>query len=85
MNEKIIEIIREACALEEELFEDTKFNEISLDSLSFIEVIVKTEQEFKIEFEAEQINMMYWETIGDYISYVGKKVNEIKQNNGSKD
>lgn len=85
MNEKIIEIIREACALEEELFEDTKFNEISLDSLSFIEVIVKTEQEFKIEFEVEQINMMYWETIGDYISYVGKKVNEIKQNNGSKD
>ena len=68
MKEKIIEIIRNACALEEkDITLQTKLKDLSLDSLSFIEAIVKIEQTFDIEFEFEQAELSYWESIGDII------------------
>lgn len=68
MKEKIIEIIRNACALEEKnITLQTKLKDLSLDSLSFIEAIVKIEQTFDIEFEFEQAELSYWESIGDII------------------
>ena len=68
MKEKIIEIIRNACALEEmKITPQTKLQDISLDSLSFVEAIVNIEQEFDIEFEIDQAELAYWETVGDII------------------
>ncbi len=68
MKEKIIEIIRNACALEEnDITLETKLQDLSLDSLSFIEAIVKIEQEFNIEFEIDQADLVYWNTVGDII------------------
>ena len=67
MKEKI-EIIRNACALEEnDITLETKLQDLSLDSLSFIEAIVKIEQEFNIEFEIDQADLVYWNTVGDII------------------
>ena len=68
MKEKIIELLREACALEgKRITAKTKLKDLSLDSLSFIEAIVKIEQAFDIEFEIEQANLVYWKTVGDII------------------
>ena len=68
MKEKIIEIIRNACALEEnDITLETKLQDLSLDSLSFIEAIVKIEQKFNIEFEIDQADLVYWNTVGDII------------------
>ena len=68
MKEKIIEIIRNACALEEnDITLETKLQDLSLDSLSFIEAIVNIEQEFNIEFEIDQADLVYWNTVGDII------------------
>ena len=67
MKEKIIKIIQEECALDEEIFEDTKLEILSLDSLSFIEAMVKIENEFDIEFDFEQTDMSNWDKVNDII------------------
>lgn len=78
MKEKIIEIIRNACALEEnDITLETKLQDLSLDSLSFIEAIVSIEQEFDIEFEDEGLNIYEWKTVEEIIQYVEKIINGI--------
>ena len=67
MKEKIIEIIQEACALDDVVSVDTKLQDISMDSLSFVEAIVKIEQEFDIEFGVDEAELAYWDTVGDII------------------
>ncbi len=67
MKEKIIEIIQEACALDDVVSVDTKLQDISMDSLSFVEAIVKIEQEFDIEFGVDEAELTYWDTVGDII------------------
>ena len=67
MKEKIIEIIQEACALDDVVSVDTKLQDISMDSLSFVEAIVKIEQEFDIEFGVDVAELTYWDTVGDII------------------
>lgn len=80
MKEKIFEIIRNACALEENIDEKTKLDEISLNSLSFIEVIVKIEEEFDIEFDFEEVDFTNWQTVEEII----KKVKELSNEKGKK-
>ena len=46
MKEKIIDIIKDACAITEDITEESCLKELSLDSLSFIEVVVKIEKTF---------------------------------------
>lgn len=80
MKEKIIEIIRNACALEEnDITSQTKLEDLSLDSLSFVEAIVNIEQEFDIEFEIDQGDLVYWETVGDIILKVKELYCEKEQ------
>ncbi len=80
MKEKIIEIIRNACALEEsDITSQTKLKDLSLDSLSFIEVIVNIEQEFDIEFEIDEAELVYWNTVGDIILKVKELYCEKEQ------
>lgn len=77
MKEKIIEIIRNACALEENnITLETMLQDISLDSLSFIEFLVRIEETFNIEFEAEELDMSGWETVGDILKEVERKIHE---------
>jgi len=76
MTEKIIEMIKKSCALEEEITLQTKFNEISLDSLSFISLIVNLEKKFDIEFDDEELDIYDLETVQDLIDSVEEKVNE---------
>ncbi len=73
IGEKIIRIVREACALEEAVTAESRLRELSLDSLSFISALVQIEDETEIEFEIEELNMDGWETVGDLIKAVEEK------------
>ena len=75
MKDKIIQIIKDACALEEEVKENSDLKTLSLDSLSFVEMLVNIENEFEIEFEDEELNFFDWENVSDLINAVKEKIN----------
>ena len=85
MKEKIIELLREACALEEKrITAKTKLKDLSLDSLSFIEFLVHVEEEFGIEFDDEELYIGKWEGIEDIIFFVERKINDKYKNSRHK-
>jgi len=76
--EKIIQIIKDCCALtEDSVTPKTEIKTLSLDSLSFVELIVNLETEFGIEFEDEQLNIYDYATVQDIINAVEVMTNEI--------
>lgn len=76
---EIVRIFGEACALDEDVTEESRLKELSLDSLSFISALVRIEDETGLEFELEELNMDNWETVGDFIKGAEEKSNEIKR------
>ncbi len=74
MKEKIISIIQAACALEEEINVESELSVLSLDSISFVEIIVKLEEIFGVEFEIDELGIFNWGTVGDIIESVKEKV-----------
>ena len=66
-------MLENACALQEELCENSRLQAISLDSLSFIELLVNVENEFGIEFEPEELLIERWNTVRDLV-----KITEMK-------
>ena len=79
MREEIICILRENCALpEEEVFESSVLSELSLDSLSFIDALVKIEEISGIEFDMEELDLSRWERVEDIIRSVEEKKNAEK-------
>lgn len=78
MKEKIIEIIKKACALEEEITEESELKTLSLDSLSFVGAIVEMEDEFGISFDIDELDVFGFNTISDIIHSVEEKTNEKK-------
>ena len=73
MREKVCEFIKKHCALEEEVTEESKLRELSLDSLSFVQDVVDIEAEMGIEFEIEELNIDNWEKVGDIIKVLETK------------
>ena len=63
VGEEIVRIFGEACALDENVTEESRLKELSLDSLSFISALVRIEEE----------------TVGDFIKGAEEKSNEIKR------
>ena len=49
MKEKIIEIIRNACAIDEEVAPDSELKLLSLDSLTFVNIVIEIEDMYGIE------------------------------------
>jgi acyl carrier protein len=49
-----------------------------LDSLSFVGIIVKLEEEFEVEFDLDELGVLDWKTVGDIINGVEDKLNEKK-------
>lgn len=80
LKEKIIEIIQSFCAVDEEVTYDSELGLLSLDSLSFVELMVTIEEEFGIEFEFDEINIASWNTVGDLVNKVEEKFNAEKEN-----
>ena len=73
MRNEALELIRETCGAEEpELSEESPFCELSIDSLSFVELIVRVEEAFGIEFEDEELSVYAWRLTGDFIDAAEK-------------
>lgn len=77
MKERIIQLLQDACALEEKrITSRTDLKELSLDSLSFIDFLVNVENEFGIEFAPEELMLGYWKTVGEFVSMAEVKYAE---------
>lgn len=76
MKEKIIEIIRNACAIDEEVAPDSELKLLSLDSLTFVNIVIEIEDMYEIEFEIDELGIFDWKTVGDIIDSVEEKLNE---------
>ena len=82
MEDKVINIIAEICeneTIKDNLDIDLIENEI-LDSLAFITLISRLEEEFDIEIQPTQVKPDTWRIINSIIELV-KNNNEEKQNN----
>lgn len=78
MKEKIIEILKRVCALEEEITQDSELATLSIDSLSFVSAMVEIESEFDITFDVDELNMYDWKTASELIRAVEEKTNGKK-------
>lgn len=76
MKDRVVEIIRNACAIDEEVTLDSELKLLSLDSLTFVGIVVELEEEFGIEFELDELGVFDWKTVGDITNSVEEKVNE---------
>ena len=76
MKEKIIAIVSQACAIEELVCLQSELKSLSIDSLTFVEMLVQLEEEFEIEFDFDELNEFNCITIGDIVRVVEKKINE---------
>ena len=80
MKEEILKIIKKACALEEEVYEDSILSELSLDSFSFVEVLLEIEETFGVEFDVDELGVFNWEKVEEIIKNVEEKINEKQEN-----
>lgn len=78
MKDKVIEIIKNACAIDEEVTIDSELELLSLDSLTFVGIIVELEEEFCVEFDFDEIEIADWKIVRDIINCLEKKTNEKK-------
>lgn len=76
MINKILNLIKNSCALSDEVTQETNFVDLSLDSLSFICIIVNLEEEFNIEFDIEKLDIRKWIKVSDLINSVEVMINE---------
>ena len=68
MKARIIEMVKDACALPEiDISENSEIALLSLDSLSFVGLIVNIESEFNITIDDEQLNIQDYKTVKDII------------------
>lgn len=75
MKDRVIEIIKNACAIDEEVTLGSELKLLSLDSLTFVGIVVELEEEFGIEFEPDELSVFDWKTVGDIANSVEEKVN----------
>lgn len=73
---EILEIIKKNCALDEEITIDSNLNLLSLDSLTFVMILVDIESLYCIEFDIEKLDIRNWNTVNDLIKEVEKTRNE---------
>ena len=79
MKRKITELVQAACVCGEVVHQETILNEISLDSLSFIMLLVSIEQEYGMAFNDEDFNIKSYDTVSDIIKRADE-LNEQKNN-----
>ena len=72
--ERIVQILRDKCELDEsvEITMDTTFKDIDLDSLSVVEIALECEDEFGIEIDVEEPP----KTMGEFVELVERLLSE---------
>jgi acyl carrier protein len=59
--------------LEEKITLASELKLLSLDSLSFIEVIIEIEDATGVEFDIDELGLFNWETVGDIVNSMEEK------------
>lgn len=73
---EIIEIMKEAGELPDNIGLDTTFKEIELESINFITIVVEIEDYFEIEFDDENMLISKYKTVGNFVNYVESIINK---------
>ena len=82
IDEKIFRVVCAVCADEGNCITDrTRFSDLSIDSLSFVELIVTAEDNFNVAFSDRELLLSEWETAGDFVQAIKKKIRERKREN----
>lgn len=76
MKNKVIELIKDNLALDEEVDIDTPLKSLSLDSLSFINLIIQIEETYDIDFSFDELDIKKWNIVNDFIQTIKEKLNE---------
>lgn len=79
IEEKVLNVIK-AMTNEEvnnNIFMDTEFAEVGIDSILFIKIIVALEGEFGTEFDDDILLMIRFSNIGEFVSYLESVLKEI--------
>ena len=72
--DSIIALIKEIC-YEEEIKATTRMSSLNIDSLAFVELLIKLENRFDIEFSSDQLVIAAYRTVGDLADCVLNKIN----------
>lgn len=76
MNDNIIKLIKNKVLLDENVNLNTKLTDLSLDSLSFIELLLEIEEMYKIEFNDSSLYIDNYKTVNDLINKIKELKNE---------
>lgn len=74
MKNEIIDIIRQNTNTRIDITDETTFMDIDIDSLGFISMVIKIEEEFNIRFEDMQLVYDNYKNIGQFIEVVQKEI-----------
>lgn len=76
MNDTIIKLIKNKVLFDENVNLNTKLTDLSLDSLSFIELLLEIEEMYKIEFNDSSLYIDNYKTVNDLINKIKELKNE---------
>ena len=76
MNDTIIKLIKNKVLFDEKVNLNTKLTDLSLDSLSFIELLLEIEEMYKIEFNDSSLYIDNYKTVNDLINKIKELKNE---------
>lgn len=71
----VLKIIKDVMEISEDnISVDQSFQDIGVNSIGFINIIIKCETDFDIEFEDDKFLVNSFPTIADFINYVEKLI-----------
>ncbi len=73
-DKEVLDLVKAACTDDDKIEGTAKWKDLSIDSLSFVELIVETEDKFGIAFSDEELSIYAWETVNDFVNAVEKKL-----------
>ncbi|OKP84767.1 hypothetical protein A3842_07870 [Paenibacillus sp. P3E] len=73
LEEQLISIIKEF--KKGNVTVDDTLEELGFNSISIIQLVVKIEEKFQIEFSDEELDASNYDTVYSFLEYIEKKVN----------
>lgn len=74
MEKRVVSIICECLNIDNNLSTSTKICDLPFDSLGFVSMVIKLEEAFEIEFDADQLVATSFSTIFSLIEYIKSKL-----------
>lgn len=76
IEKKLFEILSSETTIEKSIDNifDCDFETIGIDSMSFIKLVTEIERFFQIQFEDECLLISAYKKVGDFVSYIEKRI-----------